>query len=217
MSFKFILIYAATVFIASITPGPSMLLALNHGIRYGARRTLASACGNGAATLIQALFSIAGLGAVLHHSATVFQIVKYLGAGYLVYVGIRTFFAADAGLPRPIGPGAAPFSPEDKAARPGNLFGEGFCVTIGNPKALIFFTALFPQFINTGKDTLVQSCVIVTLLLAIAFLCMMIYGYCGQKVNRLLSKSGMRKAFNRIVGGGFIGIGIGLATGRIDK
>ena len=65
MSFEFLLIYSVTVFVASIIPGPSMLLALTHGMKYGARRTTVSALGNLSVTLIQAGISIAGLGAIL--------------------------------------------------------------------------------------------------------------------------------------------------------
>ena len=92
MSLEFILIYSATVFLASITPGPSMLLALNHGVRYGVRRTMATALGNVGATLIQAALSIAGLGTILLHSETAFDVIRWLGAGYLVMMGIRMFF-----------------------------------------------------------------------------------------------------------------------------
>ena len=80
MSLNFILLYSLTVFIASIIPGPSMLLALTYGMRYGAKRTIASATGNLTVTLLQAAVSIAGLGAVLIASGTVFQLIKWAGA-----------------------------------------------------------------------------------------------------------------------------------------
>jgi threonine/homoserine/homoserine lactone efflux protein len=76
MSFNFLFIYLMTVFIASILPGPSMLLALTHGMNYGARRTLASAMGNVTVTLAQASISIAGLGAILVASEVVFNVIK---------------------------------------------------------------------------------------------------------------------------------------------
>lgn len=202
---KFIFIYCVTVFVASITPGPSMLLALNHGIKYGARRTVASALGNVTATLIQALLSLAGLGAVLLHSAPVFNLIKFIGAGYLIFIGLKMFFASGLNLDV-----KANELSSDRKFR--DLFVEAFIVTIGNPKAIIFFTALFPQFINTQKDTFLQSFIILSLLLIIAFICMMIYGFFGQKVTVLLNKTKIKKIFNRLVGGTFIGMGIVLAT-----
>jgi len=209
MSLKFILIYSATVFIASITPGPSMLLALNHGIKYGARRTLATAFGNVTATLIQAFLSILGLGAILLQSAAVFNIIKYIGAGYLIYIGFKTFFAVDADI-------ELKTDESNGAKKFRDLFTEAFIVTVGNPKAIIFFTALFPQFISTQNNTFFQFFVILSLLLVIAFICMMIYGFFGQKITGLLSRTKVKKSFNRIVGGSFIGMGIGLAAGKVE-
>lgn len=97
-----------------------------------------------------------------------------------------------------------------------DLFMQAFIVTIGNPKVIIFFTALFPQFISTQKETFFQFFVILSLLLVIAFLCMMIYGYFGQKLTSLLNRTVIKRLFNRIVGGTFIGMGIGLATGKVE-
>ncbi len=88
MSLNFIVLYSMTVFIASIIPGPSMLIALTHGMQYGAKKTIASALGNVTVTLLQALISIAGLGTILIASETIFHLIKWAGAAYLIYIGI---------------------------------------------------------------------------------------------------------------------------------
>ncbi len=80
MSFSFILLFSLTVFIASVIPGPSMLLALTHGMQHGAKKTIASAMGNLTVTLIQASISIAGLGTILIASETIFLVIKLVGA-----------------------------------------------------------------------------------------------------------------------------------------
>ncbi|MTI80894.1 MAG: LysE family translocator [Firmicutes bacterium] len=210
MSFEFLLIYSFTVLIASITPGPSMILALNHGLKYGANRTIASAFGNLTATLIQASLSIAGLGAILMQSETTFNIIKYLGASYLIYLGIRSFLAS-TDLTIKIN--------EEKHEKVTfkRLYWEAFLVTAGNPKAVIFFTALFPQFIDTQKNTPFQFIIILIILAIIAFCCMMLYGYFGQSLLKILQKAKVTKIFNRIVGTTLIGMGIGLASGKIEK
>lgn len=207
MSLEFVLIYSLTVFVASITPGPTMLLALDHGIKYGPKRTIVSALGNGLATLVQALLTIAGLGALLLHSQTVFNTVRWLGAAYLIFIGIRMFFAADGGL-------SAPLDGSGKVRTSSGLFTEAFVVTMANPKAILFFTALFPQFINAQQETFLQFFAILSLLLIIAFACMMIYGYFGRKIALMLRKSRTRRLVNRTIGGTFIGMGIGLAVGK---
>jgi len=210
MSLEFIFIYSVTVFIASISPGPSMILALNHGIKYGAKRTLATAFGNLAATLIQAFLSIVGLGAILLQSEAVFNILKYLGAIYLIYIGIKTFFA----------PTDFELQVSERGSTSSNskkLFLEAFFVTAGNPKAIVFFTALFPQFVDARNNTVFQCFIILLILAIIAFSCMMIYSVFGQKLVHFFSKAKFTKIFNRLVGGSLIGMGIGLATGKSSK
>ena len=210
MNFEFILIYSVTVFIASITPGPSMILALNHGIKYGAKRTLASAFGNLTATLIQAFLSISGLGVILLQSENMFTMIKYLGAIYLIYIGIKTSFAS-TDLVLQVDKN------NNSDYKFWKLYLEAFLVTAGNPKAIIFFTALFPQFIDTQKNTVFQFIVILLILAVIAFSCMMLYGVFGQNIMRLLNKANVNRLFNRIVGTTFIGMGIGLASGKVEK
>lgn len=204
MKLEFLFIYSLTVFIASITPGPSMLLALNHGVKYGAKRSVATAMGNVTATLIQALLSIAGLSAILLSSEYIFYTIKYLGAAYLIYIGVKTFFSKDIILT------STQTSGDAKRLR--QLFTQAFVVTIGNPKAVVFFTALFPQFIKPQQNTMLQFVFILSILLVIAFSCMMIYSYFGQKVTAFFSKAKVRRRFNKVVGGSFIGMGIGLAV-----
>ena len=207
MSPEFILVYSATVFVASITPGPSMLLALNHGVKYGARRTVASALGNVAATAVQASLSMAGLGALLLRSEAAFGAIKYLGAGYLIFMGLRMLFSSTSGLKMEV-----VASPVEKSR--GGLFAEAFVVTMGNPKAVLFFTALFPRVREHEGDTFFQFFTILSLLLLTTFVCMMIYGFFGHRIAHGLQRPGLRKLCNRIVGGTFIGMGIGLATAR---
>lgn len=80
--------FLITLYTVSIIPGPSMLLALTHGLRFGAKAALATASGNMLASTIQAAVSIAGLGAIIAASGTIFFAIKYLGAVYLIYLGI---------------------------------------------------------------------------------------------------------------------------------
>ena len=79
VSIEFWIVYATTVLVASLVPGPSMLLALTHGTRFGAKRTIVTAVGNTTASFLQAVVAIAGLGAILTASGTVFQVIKHSG------------------------------------------------------------------------------------------------------------------------------------------
>jgi len=207
MTSHFILLYTTTIFIATILPGPSMLLALTHGMRFGAKRTLASAMGNLTVTLIQALISIAGLGTLLVASETAFQVVKLAGAAYLVYMGISLFFSEKIA----VDPGA---DQSGGATSPGKMYWQAALVTAGNPKAIVFFTAIFPQFINPDAAYLPQFCLLMSIGSLIAFGCFMLYALCGQKIVLLFSRAAIGRYINRIIGGTFIGAGIGLAAGN---
>lgn len=235
ISWNFLIVYTLTVLVATITPGPSMLLALTHGVRYGVRRALASALGNTVASVLQALVAVAGLGVVLAASEDLFRVVRYAGAAYLVYVGVCMLrapavplnVAAPAvtdtigttgtdggaghageggrGVSGALGASETPGGP---GAR--KLFAQAFFVAAGNPKAIVFFTALFPQFLAPG-DTLARSALLVADLAVIAFLGMMLYAVAGARIAALLATTRAARWYNRTVGVAFIGSGAGLA------
>ncbi len=206
MSFNFLLLFSVTVFVASIIPGPSMLLALTHGMHYGARRTIASAMGNVTVTLIQAAISIAGLGTILIASETIFQLIKWAGAAYLIYMGISILCTSKMSL------SPNEFNHPTKWNSLRKMYLQSAFVTAGNPKAIVFFTAIFPQFIDTNAAYLIQACVLMSICAFIAFSCFMIYAFGGQKIVSLFSKAKAGKYVKRVIGSTFIGAGIGLAA-----
>ncbi len=206
MTFNLILVFTATVFVASIIPGPSMLLALTHGMHYGAKRTTASAMGNVTVTFIQASISLAGLGTILFSSEIIFQLIKWAGAGYLIYMGIsllrsHEFRLAPTKIIEPI---------QQTSLR--KLYLQSAFVTAGNPKAIIFFTAIFPQFITPNTSYLSQFSILVGICIFSSFCCFMIYAIGGQKIASLFSKAAFGKYVKRIIGGTFIGAGVSLAV-----
>ncbi len=206
MSLEFFLIYLITVFVATIVPGPSMLLALTHGMKYGAKRTIASALGNLSITLIQAAISIAGLGAILLASEDLFNIIKWIGAAYLIYIGLSIW--RSPGMAVSDNPGSHPFSTTPLR----KMFMQAAFVTAGNPKAIVFFTAVFPQFIDPKANYIAQFSMLMGTVGFIAFSCFMIYAIGGQKIVTLFSKATIGKYINKMIGGTLIGAGIGLAA-----
>ncbi len=207
MSFEFLLVYSVTVFVASIVPGPSMLLALTHGMKYGAQRTIASALGNLSVTLLQAAISIAGLGAILLASEGLFTVVKWLGAAYLIYLGISIWCSPEVSCSAGANRQPAPRVPLRK------MYLQAAFVTAGNPKAIVFFTAVFPQFIDPEAAYIPQFGLLMGTGGVIAFGCFMVYAIGGQKVVTLFAKAAVGKYLNKIIGGTFIGAGLGLAAG----
>jgi threonine/homoserine/homoserine lactone efflux protein len=195
-----------TVFVASIIPGPSMLLALTHGMHYGAKRAIASSMGNVTVTLIQASISIAGLGTILIASETIFQLIKWAGAAYLIYMGISILCSSKMSL------SLSELNHSTKWNSLRRMYLQAAFVTAGNPKAIVFFTAVFPQFFDPNAAYLSQFCILMSVCAFIAFSCFMIYAIGGQKIVCLFSKATVGKYIKRVVGGTFIGAGIGLAA-----
>lgn len=175
-------------------------------IKYGAKKTIASALGNVTVTLVQASISLAGLGAILVASETLFNLIKWAGAVYLIYTGLSILFSSNP---------LAPQFGSEKPKRPKtfiNMFLQASLVTAGNPKAIVFFTSIFPQFMDLNTAYLLQSCILLGLCAIIAFGCFMIYAIGGQKVVSLFSNAGAGIFLKRVIGGTFIGAGIGMVT-----
>jgi len=184
-----------------------MLLALTHGMNYGAKRTLSSAMGNVTVTLVQASISIAGLGTILVASEAVFNIIKWAGAAYLIYIGVGLFLSPMRSLP------LSEYDNPGKELSLRKMYLQAVFVTAGNPKAIVFFTAIFPQFIDPDFY-LIQSCMLLVICAFVAFACFMIYAIGGQEIVSLFSKTTVGKYINRGIGLTFIGVGIGLVAGN---
>ena len=210
MTFNYFAAYFLIIFIATITPGPNMLLALNHGVNHGIVRTIFSGLGNLTGNLLLALISIIGLGAVLVASGLIFNILKWLGIIYLLYVGLSMAF-------EPVGM-EIPDKYDNKPARNKNkqrLFLDGFLIAIGNPKGILFFTALFPQFINVNDTSISEFLIIFLTLAGVAFGCYMLYAVFGAKLTRLIRLQSFRKNFNRVSGSLLILAGLAIAISKI--
>lgn len=206
MSFEFWLVYAFTIFIISMVPGPSTLLALTHGIRYGAGRAMFSGLGNVIATLMQAGVSIAGLGVLLSASEPLFLAVKYAGAAYLIWLGFMVWRAPVENLD-------INTSVIRKSSKPAHrLFFDAFVVALGNPKAIVFFSALFPQFIGTDGVTVFKCFILLVTMAVLAFVTWMIYAFSGEKIAGLFRRFRIGRIVNKVLGGTFIGAGLGLAV-----
>jgi homoserine/homoserine lactone efflux protein len=212
MTLQFYITYFFVVFLATIIPGPNMLLAIKHGINYGTRRSVASAVGNTIGNLLIALISLAGLRAVLVASETFFVIIKWGGIVYLLYIGITTFFES---VP------SEELARGDVPAKMGKtaytIFMEGFLIAVGNPKGILFFTALFPQFINLSTASVNEFTVVFVTLAAIAFVGFLMYAALASRLRCMFHIRWFRKAYNRVTGGAFIGCGLAMVLAKSNE
>ena len=142
--------FAAASLVLLFIPGPTVILVVSYALTQGRRVALATAAGVALGDFTAMTLSLAGLGALLATSATLFTALKWIGAAYLVYLGIR-LWRADPTLP------AASTSPERRNAR--SIFAHAFVVTALNPKSIAFFIAFAPQFIDRSAPLLPQMAI----------------------------------------------------------
>lgn len=208
MDLKLWLLYVAAVFVLTVTPGPSVLLCVTNGIHFGARRTFASALGSITAVCIIMLVSAAGLGAVLAASEKIFAVIKWVGAAYLVYLGIKTFFSEQSSIS--VRQSGLSGSPKSLPA----LYLQGFLVGASNPKALLFFSAFFPQFLKPELPQLPQFMVLGATFVCFECFWLMFYANFAARVAPWLQTAGRARMFNRVSGLTFVGAGALLASVR---
>lgn len=211
MEFTTWLLFIAVGLVAIISPGPAILLAISNGIRFGKSKVLLSSLGNVCGLFILSIAAVFGLGAVLKTSTNLFLIIKFIGAAYLIYLGVRqwrsktNFFEAEKELT----------SVKQKSNK--RFFMEGFLIAMTNPKAILFFTALFPQFLNAELPMIPQFMIMTFTFMSMSFLVLTSYGLLSNRAKRWFSTSQRIKWFNRILGGLFASIGVGLLQLKLDR
>ena len=205
MSLTLWLAYVATVFVISGTPGPNMLLSMTHGIHHGLRGTFSTMLGLLAGLAIVLSISLGGLGALLLASAYAFDVVKYVGAAYLIYLGVKTWRAPESRL-----------GTEDRpdASRAWARFRIGIFVSLSNPKAILFGMAFFPQFLDRSRPLAGQAAILLPTFVAIETAWMFVYAGGGARVAAWLRTGNRMRWFNRVAGSAFVGAGVLLGTFR---
>lgn len=200
-------IFAVTVFVLCGTPGPNMLHVMTRSVRVGFRRSIAAMAGCLTALVLALAISAAGLGAVLKASPMVFDVLRYAGVAYLVYLGIKAWRGGDA--PIDVGSTTA-LVPSSRTV----LFRDGFIIGISNPKLLLFASAFLPQFVNLTQPQLPQFVILVATFAVMEMFWYTVYAAGGRGLAGHLAKPGLRKVFDRVVGTIFIGFGLALLRAR---
>ena len=200
--------FTAVAAVAILSPGPATLLALRNSMAWGPRTAIWSTLGNVCGLFGLSAAAMLGLGVLLQSSALLFGVVKLLGAGYLFYVGLRQLTGRGVTLVPPEG--------EAVAAPPARsrLFGEALLTASTNPKPILFFTALFPQFLDAHAALLPQFLVLTGLFCALSFASLVTYALLASRARALLARPRFSLWLNRSVGAIFVGFGAALLTLR---
>ncbi len=185
-----------------VIPGPTILLVIGQSLGTGRRNALPLVAGVAAGDLTAMTLSLAGLGAVLAASATLFTLLKWAGAAYLVWLGVQLFRA-------PVAAEAPPPLPPGRALR------DAYVVTALNPKSIAFFVAFVPQFLDGGAAFLPQAVVLVATFVALAAANAGLYAVLAGRVSGAVLRPGLRRACNRV--GGAVLVGAGIATAAMRR
>ncbi|GGC64016.1 LysE family translocator [Undibacterium terreum] len=193
------LIYVIAAIGLSLTPGPNGLLALTHGALYGHKKTLFTISGGVIGFVALIAMSMFGIGALLQTSSHALTILKWAGGIYLIWLGIQLWRAPDLKL-APMG--------QVHAKSGGSLFRQGLLSAMSNPKALLFYGAFLPQFINQQQSMLQQFLIMAATFAVIEFATEYLLARLAYRVRPWLERGGKR--FNRCCGGMFALLGAAL-------
>ena len=199
MQFDSWLAFCSIAFIATVTPGPAILLVMTHSMQYGVLRALATICGNISGLFLMSALSAAGLSAIILVSSFAFTVIKSLGAIYLFYLGFKLW---RSGLKFKI-------NVEENASllRFFNLYTQGLLIALTNPKAIIFTIALFPQFISPESPIIMQFFILVVSFMALSFTCLVSYSLLSAKMNIYSVSEAAKKWLGKTFASLFFGAG----------
>ena len=199
MSLSNLLFFAAMEIVLCFTPGPAVLLIVSQAMKRGFRPSLRGALGILTGNAIYFALSALGLGALLIASKTVFEIIKWIGAGYLMFMGLKMMFVASP-------PDQVPRSARDDSFR------QALFVQLSNPKAVVFFTALLPQFIDPKGPVALQFFTLGVISTVIEFPVLALYGFAADRGRALYARH--TRWIERIAGGCLVAAGAKLAASR---
>jgi threonine/homoserine/homoserine lactone efflux protein len=190
--------FAAATTILLVIPGPTILLVVSYALGQGWRSALPMAIGVALGDFTAMTVSLLGLGALLATSATVFTILKWVGAAYLVWLGIKLWRAG----------GTLQASPRNDRATALKMVGHAWIVTALNPKGITFFVAFLPQFINPTAPFLTQMIIFEATFLVLAFANVLIYALVASRARAAIRNQSLIRTVNRVGGSLLIGAGI---------
>jgi homoserine/homoserine lactone efflux protein len=202
-------LFFTTSFVLDVIPGPAVMLVLSRALRFGWRRTVATVCGILTANGIYFALSATSLGALLLSSYSLFFLVKWIGAAYVVYLGLCALFSREAIILQ---------SNEqlDQSRSPTRLFVDGFLLQMSNPKAFLFFAAILPQFIDPDQPVGLQIALLGITNTISEFIVQTGYAILASRAIEAAREPRFARWTNRISGGLLLAAGGGLAILRRD-
>ena len=201
------LLFLSIALVAIISPGPAVLLSVTNSLAHGFTKSVFSSLGNITGLFVVSSAAALGLGAVMQASTLLFTTLKSLGAIYLIYLGIRQWRSK-----RNIFGGSVETSKDNQGKR--KSFVQGLLVALSNPKAILFFTAFFPQFVDVSKPVIIQFIILTATFMLFSFLVLVMYALSARSAKVWFSKGDRATWFSRISGSIFVAFGLGILRMR---
>src|SRR5438874_12685461 len=206
MNWKIWLLFVMTEAVLSLIPGPAVLYVLSQAIGRGPRKSVWASWGILSANAMYFALSATSLGAVIVASYKLFFLIKWAGAAYLVYLGLASFFSKSSILTLPESDGSARGGPR--------ILRDGFFLQAANPKAILFFTAILPQFIDARHNVALQILLLGISSVVVEFVILFIYGQLAGRALSTARSPRFEKLTNRLAASLLIAAGVGLARLR---
>ena len=197
--------YVVATFILSLSPGPGVFSSISSGMHHGFRKGVWNGVGMQVANMIHVVVVALGLGALLVASETLFSVVKWVGVAYLIYLGVASWRAPAKTFEEDKG---------DTAVTAREIFMRGFWVNATNPKGIIFFAAILPQFIDVARPQLPQYAIFAATTFTIDVVVMAGYTALAARVLKMMREPRHIRLVNRGIGSLFIAAGVALASLR---
>lgn len=196
------LLYSSVALLSIVSPGPAILLAITTSLEHGFGKAIFSSLGNIVGIALISAAAILGLGIVLQTSALLFGVLKGVGALYLIYLGIKQWRSRrnlfDITLANGSSQGTA------------KAFRKGLLVAVTNPKAVLFFTALFPQFVDLSEPVGLQFFILTVTFMVFSLASLLTYALTARSARGWFAKRRRALWFNRVSGAVFISFGLGM-------
>ena len=199
MAFDTWLIYLLAATGLSLSPGPNGLLALTHGALHGHAKAMYTICGGALGFVVVIALSMFGIGALLKTSLVWLTVLKWAGGAYLVWLGVQVWRSPPIGLE---------LSGDVPARGSASMFHQGLLSALTNPKALLFFAAFLPQFIDPARSLWLQFVIMAGTFALIEIATELLIARLAQRISPWLRRVGRR--FNQACGGLFMAIGVAL-------
>lgn len=208
MSLEVYIVFLLATLVVVFSPGPAAITVASQGASNGAKRSLFGVFGVASANLVYFFLSATGIASLIIASNTLFAIIKWIGVLYLLYLGFNALLSKTSVIKIDL---------KASHAKPKKLYMQGLIVELANPKALLYFSALLPQFIDVNQSIYAQLLIMGVSCFVIDCVAYGMYGFFGDKISKGAVKKWMITLINKATGGFFIFIGLRMASTTVNE